>query len=290
MLYAIRHITEYQYSTAISENHMEVRKHPLSNDRQRCLNFTLQLEPEVRVFRYQDHLGNVVHHFDVPWAHQELSILGESVVEVKAANGVGHELSWEALDQHLAAQDFYDLLEATPLVDSGPELDSLLRELKVSRELAASPHDLALTLAQGIHQALRYERETTHVDSPMSSALRQRSGVRQDFAHVMLAALRLMRIPCRYISGYRFSSEQGKVDTSHAWVEAFVTEGGWRGYDPSRGQMADETYITNCVGRDYADCPPTRGIFRGSASSTLRYAVHVRPAEQPAREDQFIAT
>lgn len=260
---------------------MEVRKHPISNDRQRCLTFSLSLDPEVRVFRYQDHLGNLVHHFDVPWIHSEVQIVGESVVEVRKPESNGN-LTWDQLAKKAEDQDFYDMLEGSDLVDLNTKFEGIdFKDFE-------TPNDLATTLCKLVRAQFQYERSSTQVDSSTTVVMRQKRGVSQDFAHVMLSVLRQARIPCRYISGYRFSPEAAEVDTSHAWVEAYVSESGWRGFDPSRGVVTDETYITNCVGRDYADCPPTRGVFRGRAKGTLKYAVHVRPAEVPAREDQFV--
>lgn len=287
MLYAIRHVTEYRFSAPIQENVMEVRKHPLSNNSQRCLNFGLTLEPEVRVFRYQDHLGNVVYHFDVPWLHQELSITGESVVEVRPPDLDAPALSWQALADQVETRDLYDMLQSTSLVSPGPELLALAEEFQLKPERFANPQELATKLAQLLSEKFTYERHSTAVDTPVAEVVRQRRGVCQDFSHVMLALLRQLRIPCRYISGYRFQPGQEEQDTSHSWVEAYVKESGWLGFDPSRGVPVDETYVTNCVGRDYADCPPTRGVYRGHASGSLRYAVQVRRAEEPAREDRF---
>lgn len=272
MIYAIRHVTKYSYDRLIQENLMEVRKHPLSNERQRCLNFSLQLEPEVRVFRYQDHLGNQVHHFDVPWLHQEVTLVGESVVEVRPVSEELTPLSWEQLRQSVQDQDFYDLLESTSLVPlDGP--------LQLKAEDFASPLALAEAAAQHIQQSLSAKIRPDSEGKPLAS---------KHFAHAMLGILRQLQIPCRYISGYRVSGRSETLDSSHAWLEAYVNESGWLGFDPSRGQRTDANYITNCVGRDYSDCPPTRGVFRGNATSTLSYAVHVRPAEEPAREDRFL--
>ncbi len=287
MIYQIRHVTEYRYSEPIRENLMEVRKHPLSNHNQRCLNFSLTLDPEVRVFRYVDHLSNVVHHFDVPWVHQELSICGESVVEVKAP-GESPALSWEALQSALEQSDFYDMLQSSQLVAPCPELDVLCAELQLSSQTMATPEALVQAAVKGLAERFTYRRDTTAVDTPVAAVIRQRSGLCQDFAHVLLGLLRHFRIPCRYISGYRYFSEEAQRDTSHAWVEAYVAESGWVGFDPSRGGSVDESYICNCVGRDYADCPPTRGIYRGNATGSLRYAVQVHPAEEAAHEDRFI--
>ena len=288
MLYAIRHVTHYQYSQPISENVMEVRKHPLSNNHQRCLNFTLSLEPEVRVFRYQDHLGNFVHHFDVPWLHQELSILGESVVEVRPLDTEEPAISWAHMGERIEQEDLYDMLQSSLLVAPCSEVNQLSQRIVPQLSDFETPEQLARHVNSSVFSAFTYERHSTGVDWTIAQVIQQQRGVCQDYAHVMLGLLRHAKIPCRYISGYRFEADSPQQDTSHAWVEAYVKEQGWCGFDPSRGCLTDSSYVTNCVGRDYADCPPTRGVYRGNAQGTLRHAVQIRPAEEPAHEDRFV--
>lgn len=287
MLYAVRHVTRYTYSHSISENIMEIRKHPLSDQRQRCLNFTLTLDPPVRIFRYSDHLGNLVHHFDVPWQHSELTVIGESVVEVLPPDAEAPALSWQALAERLEHHDLYDMLQPSELVHPGPELAALADELNLAKDKFATPRELAEAACSGLSRCLSYEKDATDVDTPIQEVLKHRRGVCQDFAHVLLGLLRDLRIPCRYISGYRLRGESA----SHAWIEAYVLDGErpWLALDPSRGEAADESYITNCVGRDYADCPPTRGVYRGEARGALEYAVQVRRAEEPVRDDRFVS-
>jgi len=36
------------------------------------------------------------------------------------------------------------------------------------------------------------------------------------------------------------------------------------------------------IGRDYADVPPTRGVFKGNSASQLAVSVDVTPARAPA--------
>lgn len=284
MLYTVRHHTQYQYSEPIQENVMEVRKHPISNRHQRCLTFSLTLEPEVRVFRYQDHLGNVVHHFDVPWSHQELSILGEAVVEVRSPNDELASLTWSSLEEHIEQRDLYDMLQSSYLVSPCAELGELAQQLKLEKDRFGSPLELVEHVNQSLFSNFTYERNSTAVDWPVAQVIRQKRGVCQDFAHVMLGLLRELNIPCRYISGYRFDKENPWQDSSHAWVEAYTHNSGWAGFDPSQGCRTDPHYITNCIGRDYADCPPTRGVYRGNAQGNLRHSVQVRPAEESPEE------
>ena len=107
----------------------------------------------------------------------------------------------------------------------------------------------------------------------MIDAIETRQGVCQDFAHIMIALVRRLKIPCRYVSGYLYRRAQDHdrsvVDATHAWVEAFLPPLGWVGFDPTNCLLAGDRHIRTAIGRDYADVPPTRGIFRGHTPSEL---------------------
>ena len=90
MFYSIRHLTKFLYTNPVSESMMETRMHPRSDQNQRCLTFHLSVSPRCRVFSYRDHLGNHVHHFDIPGQHGQLVIVAESLVEMQPrAAGAG---------------------------------------------------------------------------------------------------------------------------------------------------------------------------------------------------------
>src|ERR1700730_16779776 len=82
MFYAIRHFTQYRYSRPVWQSMMEVRMHPRSENLQRCFTFQLSVSPRARIFSYTDHLGNLVHHFDIPAPHRQLTIIADGLVEV----------------------------------------------------------------------------------------------------------------------------------------------------------------------------------------------------------------
>jgi transglutaminase-like putative cysteine protease len=95
----------------------------------------------------------------------------------------------------------------------------------------------------------------------------------------MIALVRHVGIPCRYVSGYLYHSaengDRSRSDATHAWVEAFLPQVGWVGFDPTNNLLAQNRYIRTSLGRDYADVPPTRGTYRGSKESQLYVAVKV---------------
>src|ERR1700746_2082427 len=107
--YSIRHLTRFRYSNSISESIMETRMHPRSDSQQQCLNFSLSVSPRSRAFTYRDHLGNNVHHFDIPGEHNQLVIIAESVVEQQPIPEIPQALApetWEELDETVQAGDY----------------------------------------------------------------------------------------------------------------------------------------------------------------------------------------
>jgi transglutaminase-like putative cysteine protease len=125
---------------------------------------------------------------------------------------------------------------------------------------------------------------STKVDSPIAEALETRQGVCQDFAHIMIALVRGVKIPCRYVSGYMFHRDDTERDrslegASHAWIEALVPRLGWVAFDPTNNLVGGDRHIRVAIGRDYADVPPTRGVYKGEAQSELSVAVTVSPAD-----------
>ena len=119
------------------------------------------------------------------------------------------------------------------------------------------------------------------MNSPIEVSLDARQGVCQDFSHIMIAAVRGLRIPCRYVSGYLYHDElhhdRSAEGATHAWVEALLPGLGWIGFDPTNGVITGTRHIRTAVGRDYADVPPTIGTMKGRAETELQVRVRVAP-------------
>ena len=146
------------------------------------------------------------------------------------------------------------------------------------------PLQLVLELNQRLFHYFDYVPRSTRVDSPIDEAILSGKGVCQDFAHTMIALLRHVRIPARYVSGYLYRSredhDRSTPDATHAWVEALMPHLGWVGFDPTNNLIAHHRHIRTAVGRDYADVPPTHGVFRGKTASELYVAVKVEASER----------
>ena len=292
MYFSIRHLTKFLYSNAVSESMMETRMHPRSDQNQRCLTFHLSVSPRCRVFSYRDHLANHVHHFDIPGQHGQLVIVAESLVEVQPSLPIPSFLTpgaWDDLDVMVEQGDYWEMLLPSEFAIPTRALDALAEELDVRRK--DDPLMVLHRLNGQIYEYFDYVPKSTKVDSPIDLALTTKKGVCQDFAHIMITLVRSkLRIPCRYVSGYLYHGQSDKDrsahSATHAWVEALLPQLGWVGFDPTNHLVAGDRHIRTAIGRDYADVPPTHGIFRGRAASELTVAVRVTPSEGTPSLDQ----
>jgi transglutaminase-like putative cysteine protease len=292
MMYSIRHVTRFRYSAPITESVMEVRMQPRRDEAQHCLSFELMTDPATRTTVSRDYLGNIVHHFDVLRAHTELTITAQALVTTTAAP-IAATLgpnAWDELDALIDQGDYVEMLIPSHFAQPTARLHDLAHELAIGRR--DDPLSLLHEITARIHDTFEYTPQSTRVDSPIDVALAQRRGVCQDYAHIMIALARELGIPCRYVSGYlyhrRDDRSSGAADATHAWVEALLPGLGWVGFDPTNNTPVAERHIRVAVGRDYADVPPTRGVFKGQADTELGVAVQVRLADEQAVDDELL--
>jgi hypothetical protein len=71
-------------------------------------------------------------------------------------------------------------------------------------------------------------------------------------------------------------------------VEVFLPSLRWVGFDPTNDIPAGERHVAVAVGRDYADVPPSRGVYKGEAESELVVGVSVRRARAALAEPEFL--
>lgn len=258
---------------------------PRSEGNQRCVHFGLSTTPASRVLMYQDHDGNIVHHFNIPARHARLTLKAEALVEVSPMAALPDRLepgAWERVDAMTAGGEYWEWLAPSAFARSTPLLEELQRELKIER--GDDPLTTLRGLMSSLFGAFAYSPKSTRVDSPIDDALRNLQGVCQDFSHIMITLARALGVPTRYVSGYLFhrteDHDRSADGATHAWVEALLPELGWVGFDPTNNLLAGDRHVRVAVGRDYADVPPTRGVFQGASAvrAELNVAVTVGPA------------
>ena len=292
--YTIRHLTTFDYDAPIAESVMELRMRPATTGAQRCLQFEVTVEPQARVFAFQDSRGNWIHHFNVPQKHERLTIAAQAQVDLDAPASLPESLphdAWADVDGEAAAGEDWDFRHESAFTPWSEALIGFAGSIGAPRE--TDPLSAVRRVMAAIHREFEYAPKSTRVDSPIDDALAARRGVCQDFSHIMLATLRRLGLPCRYVSGYiapRHADQIGSRSSpiaTHAWVEVKLPDIGWIGLDPTHNAAAGTRHIQVGVGRDYADVPPTRGVFRGRSSSTLSVSVGISagdtlPAIDPA--------
>lgn len=296
MFYAIRHFTRYRYSRPVWESVMEVRMHPRSEHMQRCFTFQLSVSPRSRIFSFPDHMGNLVHHFDIPAPHQQLTIIADALVDVDPPDPLPDSIgvdAWDDLDRMVELEDYWDMLRPSHFARSSPELEAFAKECGVDKRNDRDPLELLRELNSDLYRGFSYVKQSTSVDSPIEDALLSRQGVCQDFAHIMITLVRNLRIPCRYVSGYlhhdSVHEDRSAAGATHAWVEALLPGLGWVGFDPTNDLIASGRHIRTAIGRDYSDVPPTVGTMKGSGQTEMQVRVRVTPSEAILPPDQEFA-
>jgi transglutaminase-like putative cysteine protease len=260
----IEHRTTLTYDELISEAYTEMRLKPMDAGGQRTLSFTLVTEPRGEIAGYREHHGNDVRHFDVIQPHQRLMVYATSEILTPAR--------FTDTVTELSPLDEYDYLKPTTYAPA----DELICQFAAPYE-ANDERAIALALMNAVYTQLKYVPGATDVKTTANDVLALGCGVCQDFAHVLIAACRCQGIPARYVSGYLHDPEMdGRNSASHAWVDVFVRGQGWISLDPTHNCEQTEHYVRLGVGRDYADVPPTRGIYKGKAKETLEVQVNVR--------------
>ena len=286
MRFRITHRTHYRYAGSASESFMEARLTPATDASQRLLSRQLTTTPSANTHSYTDYFGNTVETFSIVKRHRELVL--ESVCDVEttpvAPPSTALELSVSEARQLYRGEKLklFEFLMPSEAIAIGPEVNALANKLfKPGDSLGPS----LLRLNNWIKTNFRYHSGSTQIDTPVAVALKQRSGVCQDFAQVMIAVLRSAEIPTRYVTGYIETETQRKASEakrapaligaseSHAWVEVFLPGGFWWPLDPTNDCIAGERHVKVAVGRDYHDSTPTRGVFKGTHTEKLSVAV-----------------
>ena len=296
----ITHDTRYRYEppvlTAVHMTHLT----PPPTRCQDRLDARLQVHPQpASITESLDIYRNVRTFFEIASPHDELLVRASSLVETHAPDPVGSTLAWDAVRDsfvyhvgakwHPAAEFIYP----SHYVHPGEVFADYARpSFPPGRPLI----DAARELMQRVHQDFTYASRSTEINTPAAEALAQRRGVCQDFSHVMLACLRSLGLPARYVSGYLLTQPppgQPRLvgsDASHAWVAVFLPDvaaqhggHGWYDLDPTNDRHGwgapGEDFVRLAVGRDYADISPMRGVIHGGAGHELDVGVTVEPCD-----------
>jgi transglutaminase-like putative cysteine protease len=275
MKYDILHRTRYTYASPVRDSFNDVRLQPMPIPEQTVESFLLKVLPAARLTHFRDFYSNWVNHFEIIEPHSYLMIEAQSRVVTRPSAPLPAEklCSFEKMKEAPNIERCFDYLQASRFVELSPEAWKLALDATDGVDDAWLA---ALALMKFVHGFLKYESKSTHVHTHMNEVMKDRRGVCQDFAHLMIGLCRSLKIPARYISGYLATES---ASATHAWMEAFVPGHGWRALDPTHNRQIDETYVKIGHGRDYGDVPPVSGNYRGTLERKMEVEVRITPVE-----------
>ncbi|MFG6667027.1 transglutaminase N-terminal domain-containing protein [Halomonas sp. HNIBRBA4712] len=289
MKYTLRHTTRYHYSAPVTLCHSETRVLPRKTQHQQCGASKLSITP---LPHYQaerrDVFGNRVLYFAMEELHRMLDVTVTTPIHTWGMAALpAHSPAWEQVAALLEADSRFETqlyrLDS-PFVRRSAELAEFARLCFTPKRPLV---EAALALNAYVFEHFEYDQGFTTLATPLSDVLTNRRGVCQDFAHLMIGALRSIGLSARYVSGYlETEPPPGKprlvgADASHAWLALWVPEWGWLALDPTNGALAGERHPVLAWGRDYFDVAPLKGVMNGGGSHHLEVEVDVIPVASP---------
>ncbi|MEJ0095747.1 MAG: transglutaminase family protein [Methylocella sp.] len=292
MIYDIRHVTTYEYGSTVRFAHCALRLLPNDSPGQKVITSKLSIDPApAQMIERICFFGNLVTSLTIETEHRDLIVEVLSSIEINrdkaptpSATAPFEMVREEAFDSDSLDKDSpVHFLHPSRFV---PRFALAADYARASFSPGRPVLEGAVELMQRIRADFKYDTKATVVSTPIWEAFEKRRGVCQDFAHIMIAGLRGLGLPARYISGYiRTIPPPGKkrlegADAMHAWVSLWCGEDvGWVDLDPTNSMMIGNDHITLAKGRDYADISPVAGIILGAREQDVDVEVDVVPRE-----------
>ena len=272
MKWEIIHRTHFAYAGQVRDSFNEARLQPFSDEWQTVDHFLLKVLPAARLRHHHDFYSNTVHHFEIVEPHTTLLVESHLRVTIKPRPLLAATDSpWPMARIGEAAREtrVFDFLQESRFVEMSPEF---WRQAIDVTDGVTDTWQAALAVMHWVHANLIYVPAATSAHTHARDVLKDKRGVCQDFAHVMLGLCRSLKIPALYVSGYLATEI---ASATHAWVEVLIPGIGWRPLDPTHNCQPDETYVKIAVGRDYADVAPIRGTYKGTTERTMDVNVRI---------------
>ncbi len=298
MRLAITHETRYHYSPAVQTAQHVAHLQPSNTPGQQVLRHDMYIEPHAPVQHHIDAFLNHRAYWALTQPHEGLMVRAYSEIETLPVPPATATQSWESVREHFRyrggqAGDVHSRFVFGS--HHAPVHEAFLAYARPSFSPGRALMQAAQELTARMHRDFRYESASTDINTPALQALQARRGVCQDFAHILLACLRSLGLPARYVSGYLLTQAppgQARLigsDASHAWVSVYLPElanhasQGWLDLDPTNDRTGLASpgldYAQLAVGRDFADVSPLRGVLQGGGAHTLNVAVTVAPLD-----------
>lgn len=291
MKFRIRHYTDYAYQDAVSICYNRLCLTPLTTADQECISSDINITPTPDEFsEHTDFFGNKVSFFSVFKEHRKLRISSTSIVRMDNRENADRAFSatvlWKDVPSLLTSDPaWHDIIQYTLPSQFIPHSDTIRNFASDCFREDATLWGGCHALMQKIFRQFEFKPGFTTINTPVETVIKIKKGVCQDFAHLMIACLRNMGLPARYVSGYLETlPPPGKeklvgADASHAWVSVYFPQIGWVEFDPTNGLLPGYKHITVAYGRDYQDVAPIKGIVFSSGNQKLTVKVDVERIE-----------
>jgi transglutaminase-like putative cysteine protease len=279
----IIHTTGYDYSDNVTDSFNEVRMSPLYTAQQLIRERSVNITPKPWSYEFIDYWGTHVTSFELHESHRQLMVRTMTTLDVDAVPSESTDLALRPAGPDQGVAEFADrwneFLALSPATDPG---EDMRREVAAVTAEATTVDEAALAIGRMIYDSLEYESGSTEVTGTAADAWASKKGVCQDYAHLMVGALRSIGVPARYVSGYMMPREDAPVGEtveaeSHAWVQWYNGGGdnGWYSFDPTNDRVPGEFHVMVGIGRDYFDVPPLKGMFTGAGTSEMFVSVRM---------------
>lgn len=286
--FAIHHLTQYLYDQPVRESTNQIKIFPYVHPGQETTKHELLITGEPSINRFTDFWGNQVGWFMKTEPHTRLDIDSRLVVRTSGnlpnPLGVSKFSDWNTIQSEINNDlQLLDLCRPE-MIRSGDAIRRMVADLRHARD---APAVFIQRCSEYIFDNFTYQKGITTVESTLDEILEIRSGVCQDFAHVLLQVLREEGIPARYVSGYICPNTDGArgAGATHAWVEVWLPGSGWVGIDPTNNTWVSDRHVVLAVGRHFGDCSPVKGTFKGPANQELKVYVSISYEDGSKLED-----
>jgi transglutaminase-like putative cysteine protease len=283
--YSITHTTSYHFDEPVDGLSILCCLNPLQRNNQQ-LNYHKVICTPLPKGRKKstDEFGNVQQQLTFNRPLQKVEITSVMNVEV---NELSVDVATNSSD--ISSNDISDRAPLWSALFGEDDLEIILTEAKnFAPDLfnnLQDPKKSVQLLMNRINEQFTYDTTATEVDTPLTWLFRERTGVCQDFARVMIAVLQANNIEARYVSGYLYGGVESdpniiRQPASHAWVSVLIPETGWVDIDPTNNQWVDETYITLAWGRDYVDVIPVKGLLNDNRRQRIKVSVTIEKQKE----------
>ncbi len=287
--FEIQHTTRYIYDSPARDSANQIILYPIKDAYQDVLKQEIIITGHPIVDTHIDYYGNEVGSFTYSEPHSILIISSKILVSTKhrpfPVNDIFPAQQWEDLKPLQYMVPYIDFLKQ----EYFEGLEELEQIVEAERLKDDTPYQVALRYCQYVYENFDYIKGVTTVETTLDEIWKLKAGVCQDFAHILTEMLRLVKIPARYVSGYICTDKNGMrgEGATHAWAEAYIPDYGWLGLDPTNNIIANENHVRLAVGRNFMDCSPVKGIYKGSSGHSLEVSVSVDDDNPLAREERL---